>query len=142
MVKYNSGEIRKALDAWYEARADERQEQILRDYFAQESPENMPRDIRIASVMFSGLGSLGGESLTASLKVPRKRKYTTVVYPLIAAAAAAVLIVILSVRRPFYGYDYDGSRITSRAEAMESAGYLQCLTLLDDDIFMISEMIK
>ena len=141
-MAYGLDEIREALDAWYEACASEHQEKMLRDYFSNESPENIPADLRAASVIFRGSVSLGRESLPESLDVPHFRRQHSVFYALAAVAAAIAAVVVISVKRPFYGYDYDGSRITSQAKVMESAEYLDCLALLDEDISMINDVLN
>lgn len=141
-MKYVSDDIRKALAAWYEGSADVKQEQMLLDYFAGVNPDEIPADMRADAVLFRGEALIRKESMPElCIEQTRKRRFV-MMYPILAVAASLLVIVLLSVRKPFYGYDYDGSRITSQAEAMESAEYLQCLNLLDDDIFMISEMIK
>lgn len=133
-------EIRMALAAWYDGSADESQERILREFFSVTDPDSLPAGMRSDAMLFRGMALLGKET-APELKVGNRRRiWRTILYPAVAVCFA--FVAVLSLKRPVYGYDFDGNRITSQSEAMESAEYLDCLALLDEDVSMISEMIK
>lgn len=142
-MRFEIENVRKAAKAWFGGCENDSQEMLLREYVASTPDSDIPDDLKCLSVMFAGFASLAKESVP-EIKCGRHsvgiyRWYSTVA----AIAAVAIAAVVLSARnRQVYGFDYDGSRITSQAKVMESAEYLNCLSLLDENMTFLNDIIE
>lgn len=133
--------IRKAARDWYDGTSTEKQETMLRDFFLSCREDEIPSDLESLLCMMRGFHAAAGERLPETFVRPVSLR-TRLWIPLLAASAAACAAIVLLANRTVYGYDYDGRRITCEAEAMESVHYLECLSLLDENISLVDEIFK
>lgn len=142
-MRFEIENVRKAAKAWFGGCEDDSQEMLLREYVASTPDSDIPDDLKCLSVMFAGFASLAKESVP-EIKCGRQRVGIYRWYSAVAAIAAVVIAAVaLSARnRQIYGFDYDGSKITSQAKVMESAEYLNCLSLLDENMTFLNDIIE
>ena len=144
-MKYAIEEVRKAAAAWYDGAESPAQMVLLQNYFRDTPAGQIPEDLASAGAMMRGFGVISSEKMRrAILFRPGSRRIVRLCSAAAAVAAVLVAIALLAPSRDsiIYGYDYDGKKITCINKAMESAEYLSCLSVLDDNVVQFNDLLE
>lgn len=131
-------QIRELLDKWNDGATVAAEERLLESFFLSADMDTLPDDLKSSAVIFRGENGIRQECFPETVTTG---SYKRNLYYMMMAVAASVAIVFLAWgRNSDFGYDYDGSRITEQSDALASTEYLQCLSLLEDNFNIITNL--
>lgn len=85
--------VRKAVEDWYEGTADDAQENLLRNYFAQTSTDAVPADLKSTAILFCGNAALSHKKMDER-PLPLHRK-SALWFWIASGVAAAILLLLI-----------------------------------------------
>lgn len=135
-MENNIDQIRALIQKWYEGENSVKEEEMLRAFFLSSDTLDLPKDMKTAASIFRGEAGIRKENFPG---IEKKSSHRFSYFSMIMALAASVaLIFFIWGRKETFGFNYDGSKITEKSDAMASAEYMQYLDLLEDNLNMIT----